>query len=141
MKKQINFISNWSFRGIIVVTILSAMLCTFNAKAGNRPSTALNAVKVEMKSENGFENRKNSNPKTNSTAVEAELELQIEYNAEEFVEAEMALEIGSWMNSNAETNNEAVEAELALKIKYNAKEFVEAEMAFEIASRMNKSCF
>lgn len=160
MKTQINSMNNWSVKGIITVTILSAMLCAFGAKAGNKPSVALKAVNVELKSENRGESGINSFTESNNESVE-------KYNAAEFVQAEMALEIESRMNSNEEINNITIEAEqyhaekftnadITLEIdnwmndndeidnkaieEYNAAEFVQAEMTYEIKSWMNNSC-
>lgn len=141
MKRQINTVSNWSVKGIITVTILSAMLCTFGAKASNKPTVALNSVTAKMESKNGIEKWKNSNAGTNTEVVE-------KYNAEGFVKAEIALEIESWMNSNTEINSEVVKAEATPQIEalmnsnqYTAKKYVEAEMVLEIKSWMNNSCF
>ena len=157
MKKQIKSVSSRSVKGIITVTILSATLCAFGAKANNKPAVAINAVKVEMKSENGVESRMNSIAEINNEAVE-------QYNAGNFVEAELAFETESWMNSGDETNyeavqynaNEYVEAEMALEtesmmnsnvgnnneaVQYNAEEFAEADLALEIESWMNNNCF
>jgi len=80
-------------------------------------------------------------------AVNAETVFLIEeYNAKNFVDAEMALEIQNSMNTTSETNNEVVEAEPALQIaalmninEYKAEKFVDAEMALELESWMNKS--
>ena len=116
MKKQIKSVSNWSIKGIITVTILSAMLCTFSAKANNKPSVAINAANVE-RSENGVESRMNINAETNFEFVE-------KYNAVEFVQADMAVEIETWANNDVWINNNAVE-------KYNAAEFVQSDMAIE----------
>ena len=66
----------------------------------------------------------------------------IEYNAQIFIEAEMAIESERFLNSNTE----AVEAELALQIEalmksteYNADEFVEADMAIESERFLNSN--
>ena len=126
MKTQIKSVSKWSVKGVIAVTILSAMLCAFGAKANNKPSVALNAVKVEMKSESGVDSRMNSMAEINNKAVE-------EYNAKNFVAAELALETESWMNINAGSDNEVAQ--------YNAEEYAEAELVLEIEGWMNNSCF
>ncbi|MCX6239852.1 MAG: hypothetical protein NTY07_20280 [Bacteroidia bacterium] len=135
MKKQNSFVSNWSVKGIIIVTVLSAMFCTTSAKATNKPTVALNAITLDMKSENGVESLKNSITESNSEVMEAE------YNAKEFVEADMELEIESWMNSNTETNNEVAETIQAPQIEYKAEEFVEAEIVNEIQSWINTSSY
>ena len=49
MKKQNSFVSKWSVKGIIIVTVLSAMFCTISAKATNKPKVALNAITLDMK--------------------------------------------------------------------------------------------
>lgn len=126
MKKRINSVNSWSVKGIITVTILSAMLCTFSAKAYNKPSAAVKAVNEAVKSESGVESLMNNDFKAN---YEAE-----QYNAGEFVEADMALETENWMSTNAETNYEPV-----LQVEYNAKEFVDAELALETESWMNQN--
>jgi len=69
-------------------------------------------------------------------ALEAEAIGNIAYNAHEIADAEMAMEIESWMNSGVETNREVAEPAIELEalistIKYNAQEFVDAEMANE----------
>lgn len=51
MKKQINSVSNWSVKGIISVTILSAMFCASELKANNKPSVALNNVAISEDTE------------------------------------------------------------------------------------------
>jgi hypothetical protein len=123
MKKQINFFSNWPVKSIITVTILSAMLCTLNAKADNKPLPAANTVNVEMKSESGVESLLDSNVKTEIEAMQ--------YNAEEFVAAEMALEAECWMNGDVESDIKAA--------KYNAEEFVKEEMALEKENWVNQN--
>ena len=122
MKKQINSVSNLSVKSIISVAILSAMLCTFNVKANNKPSVAQNTATIE-KSENKVESWMNSNIETNYNAVEI-------YKPAEFVQSDMANEIASWMNSDDATENIAVE-------EYKATEFVQSDMTNEIASWMN----
>jgi hypothetical protein len=42
MKKQIKSVSNWSVKGVIGVTVLSAMFFASEAKANNKPSVTLN---------------------------------------------------------------------------------------------------
>ena len=42
MKKQIKSVSNWSVKGVIGVTVLSAMLFASESKANNKPSVTLN---------------------------------------------------------------------------------------------------
>jgi len=93
----------------------------------------------------------NENTDIAINGIEVESTIQIEagmnnlkYNAQEFIDAEMALEIENRKNSTAETNNEAIEVESALQIEtlmnnmeYNAKDFVDAEMAIE--SRINST--
>ncbi len=118
MKKQNNSVSNWSIKGIVSVTILSAMLCTFNANANSKPSVG-NAGTVKVVSENAVESLMYSNAGTKS-----------EYNAKELVQADMANEIENWMNSETESNNPMVE-------EYNAKGFVQVDIADEIESWMN----
>ncbi len=150
MKKQVNFVSNWSVKGTITITILSAMLCTLGAKANNKPSVALNTATVEM-SETNFEtvekynaaefvqsemeleiaNRLNSSVEINNIAIEA----VNEYNAGEFVHADIAREIENWTNSDAEINTRTVDTE------YKAGEFVQVDIEHEIESRMNNSGF
>jgi len=122
MKKQINSVSNWSVKSIITLTILSAVLCTFGAKANNKPSVAINAVNVETKSGTGVESGMNGIAEISDGAIE-------EYNAANFVEAELALESDSWMNSNSESDIEAV--------PYNAQEYVDADLALETESWTN----
>src|SRR5665648_270293 len=109
MKKQINSVSNLSVKGIITITILSAMLSTFGANANNKPAVN-NAVTMKVESENATESLMNSNAESSN-----------EYKAEDFVKAEMTLEAETWMNIDAESNTEAVE-------EYRAKEFVQAGM-------------
>lgn len=116
MKRQNNSVSNWSIKGIASVTILSAMLCTFNANS--KPSVG-NTGTVKVVSENGVESLMYSNAGTKN-----------EYNAKEFVQADMANEIENWMNSDTESNNPMVE-------EYDAKEFVQVDIADEIESWMN----
>lgn len=155
MKKQVNSVNNWSAKGIITVTIISAMLCGIGAKASNKTTVASNAVKFEMKSENSaescvnsyagtvnkynafefvqsemaseIENQMNRNEEVNIVSIEAE-----QYKAEEFVQADAELEIDNWMYCNTENDNNAIE-------KYNAQEFVQAEMTHEINSWMNNN--
>jgi len=120
MKKQINSVSNWSVKGIITVAILSAMLCTLGANANNKPAVP-SAVTMKVESENAAESLMNSNAESNN-----------EYKAEDFVNAEMALETESWKNIDAESNTEAVD-------EYSAKEFVQADMVNEIYRWMNSN--
>jgi hypothetical protein len=156
MKKQINPINNWSAKGLITVTIMSAMLCGIGAKASNKPTVASNAVKVEMKSENSDESLVNSFAETIDKYnafdfVQADMALETEgsinraeeinivsieteqYRAEEFAQADIALEIDNWMYRNSENGNNAIE-------KYNAAEFVQTEMSHEINSWKNNNC-
>ena len=72
---------------------------------------------------------------------EAESALQFEeYNAKEFVDAEINHETENWINSTIETPKEVVEAESALQIEeYNARKFVDAEMEYEIENWMNST--
>jgi hypothetical protein len=89
-----------------------------------------------------------SNHESLEPEADEEPALQIEvwkYDAQEFVEAEMALEIESWTNINAKTSSEVVKAESALQInawmnsiEYNAKRFVDTEMTLECESWMTK---
>ena len=155
MKKQINSVNKWSAKGIITVTIMSAMLCGISVKASNKSTVASNALKVEMKSENSFESRINSYAETANKYnafefVKSEMASEIEnrmdssdetnfvsieseqYNAEEFAQADIALEIDNWMYRNAENDINTIE-------KYNADEFVQDEMAHEINSWMNNN--
>jgi hypothetical protein len=98
----------------------------------------------------GIANGENSRREVAKTA-ENELVLSFgslvsnnEYNAKDFVEAEMAIEIERCLNNNSSTNNEVSGPENALQVeawmnnvKYNADTFVKAEMASEIEARMN----
>src|SRR5665647_3280558 len=99
MKKQINFVSNLSVKGIISVTILSAMLCTFGANANNKPAVG-NAVTMKVESENATESLMNNYAESSN-----------EYKAEDFVNAEMTLESETWLNINSETSDIAIDAE------------------------------
>ena len=155
MKKQINSVNSWSVKGIITVTILSAMLCTFSVKAYDKPSAAINTINVNIKSESETEGLMNNDALTKiETAqysaeefVEDELAFETEcymsgddrmnseaaeYNAENFVETDMALETENWVNSNSETNSEPI-----LVGEYNATDFVDADMALETDNWMN----
>ena len=153
MKKQINSVSSWSVKGIITITILSAILCTFSANANNKPSLASNTTGVEN-SENRIESINEAIEKYNAAEfVQADMALEIEsltnssegilnvaleaeqYQAYQFVKADMANEIDSWMNSNDEYSDLVIDA------KYQAAEFVQADMALEIDSWMNNSGF
>ena len=67
-----------------------------------------------------------------------------EYNAKDFVEAEMAIEIERCRNNNNSTNNEVSGPENALQVeawmnnvKYNADTFIKTEMVSEINALMN----
>ena len=151
MKKQVSLVSNWSMKGAITITILSAMLCTFGAKANNKPSVALNATTIE-KSETNLEtvdkynaaefvqsemvleiaNRMISNEEVSNVGFEA----VEEYNSGEFVNADMAREIENWTNSDSDISNGTIEAG-----QYNAGQFVQAEVEHEIESWMNNSRF
>ncbi len=125
MKEQIKSVRSWSFKGIITVTIFSAMVYTFSASANNKP-VVINVAVVE-KSAIGVEIPINSIAENSYEAVE-------EYKAAEFVHADMASEIENWENGNAENNNVSIEAG-----QYKAAEFVKAEMAQEIECWMNNS--
>ena len=156
MKKQINSINNWSAKGLITVTIISAMLCGIGAKASNKSTVASNAVKVELKSENSAESWLNGYANTvnkynafefvqTDMALETEglinsseeiniLSTEVEqYHAEEFAQADIAVEIDNWIYRNAENDSNTIE-------KYNADEFVQDEMSHEINSWMNNNC-
>ena len=156
MKKQMNSLNNWSAKGLIAVTIISAMLCGIGAKASNKSTVTSNAVKVEMKSENRVEGmvncfaealdkynafefaqadmaleteaRINSSEEINIVSIEAE-----QYHAADFAQADIAIEIDNWMYLNTGNDNSVIE-------KYNAAEFVQDEMAHEINSWMNNNC-
>jgi hypothetical protein len=157
MKKQINSVNSWSVKSIITVTILSAMLCTFSAKAYDKPSAAINTINVNIKSESETEGLMNNDALTKIEAAQynaeefAEDELAYEtecyllgddwmdsvteqYNAENFVETDMALETENWVNSNSETNSEPI-----LVGEYNATDFVDADMALETDNWMNNN--
>jgi len=121
MKKQINFVSNLSVKGIISVTILSAMLCTFGANANNKPAVG-NAVTMKVESENATESLMNNYAESSN-----------EYKAEDFVNAEMTLESETWLNINSETSDIAIDAE-----QYKAADFVQADMISEIDLWMNE---
>ena len=131
MKKQIYSDHAWSFKSIITVTILSAMLCAFSAKADNETSVTLNAVTNELKTGNGAKDCLGANTETNFDALEVELFQEVEYNAVNFVNSEMALEFETWMNSDFESYNEETIADITLPFEYNAKDFIDAEMALE----------
>jgi hypothetical protein len=157
MKMQINPINNWSAKGLITATIMSAMLCGIGANASNKPTVASStAVKVEMKSAKNIESLENSFAETVNKYnafefVQADMALETEgstnsaeeinivsieaeqYHAEEFAQADIAVEIDNWMYSDAENENNTIE-------KYNAEEFVQDEMAHEINSWMNNNC-
>ena len=84
--------------------------------------------------------QENNNTETISNTLEAELALQVKYNAAQYVATEIALETET-MNNNTETVINTFEAELALQVKYNAAEYVATEMAIETESLMNhNSC-
>jgi len=157
MKKQINSVNSWSVKGIITVTILSAMLCTFNAKAYDKPSAAISTINVNIKSGSEAEGLLNNDALTKIEAsqynaaefVEEELAFETEcymsdnagldnevegYNAANYVETDMALETGNWVNANSDTNSEPV-----LLNEYNAKNFVDADMALETENWLNQS--
>jgi hypothetical protein len=136
MKKQISSDRKRSFRGIISVTILSAMLCVFSAKADNKSSVTSSAKTCELSSENGVKNCMDMNAETNYEALEAELSQEAEYRADVFVESDMELEYETWMNSFFELDDEAVIAEITLPVVYNAKDFVDAEMALEVQNQV-----
>jgi len=157
MKKQINSVNSWSVKSLITVTILSAMLCTFSAKAYDKPSAAINKINVNIKSESETEGLMNNDALTKIEAarynaeefVEDDLAFETEcymsgddwmdnvteqYNAENFVETDMALETENWVNSNSETNSEPI-----LVGEYNATDFVDADMALETENWMNQN--
>jgi len=153
MKKQFNSVSSWSVKGIISITILSAMLGTFSANATNKPSLALNTTGVEI-SENRNESINEAIEKYNAAEfVQADMAFEIEsrtmsseeifnvaleaeqYQAGQFVKADMANEIDSWKNSNDEYSD------LVIESKYQASDFVKADMALEIDSWMKSNGF
>lgn len=156
MKKQIKSVSIFSVKGIITVAILSAVLCGFEASANNKPSAAISAVKIEVKSANEVESLMISDAELKLESVQynadeyvkAELALEIEgvmsgsdefnydaaqYNANLFVEADMAVEEESWMNSNACSNDEVVQ--------YKAEQYAEADLVLEIETWMNNGSY
>ena len=156
MKKQINSVNNWSAKGIITITIMSAMVCGFGAMASNKPTVASNAAKVEMNSDNSLESLVNSYAKTVDKYnafefVQSEMSSEIEnrmnsneeidiesnnveqYKAEEFAQADIALEIDNWRYSDAVNDSNTIE-------RYNAAEYVQDDMAQEINSWMNSNC-
>ena len=153
MKKQINSVNSWSVKGIITVTILSAMLCTFSAKAYNKPSATTNTINVNMKSDNEAEGLLNNDALTKIEAaqynaaefVEEELAFETEcymsgdsgmdigaeeYNAADYVETDLAIETENWVNGNFEP---------VLVGEYNAKDFVNADMALEAENWINQN--
>lgn len=153
MKKQINSVNSWSVKSIITVTILSAMLCTFSAKAYDKPSAAINTINVNMKSDSEAEGLLNNDALTKIEAeqynaaefVDEELAFETEcymsgdagmdssaeeYNAADYVETDMALETENWVNDNSEP---------VLVGEYNAKDFVDADMALEAENWMNQN--
>lgn len=151
MKKQINSVSSWSVKGIITITILSAILGTFGANANNKPALASNTTGVEI-SENKVESINEAIEKYNAAEfVHADMALEIEsltnsseeilnvaleaeqYQAGQFVKADMANEIDNWMNSNDEYSD------LLIGSKYQAAEFVQEDMALEIDCWINNS--
>jgi len=167
MKKQNYIISNLSVKGMITITILSAMLFTFNAKANGKPPRAFKVVNMEMDSKKPGDLPLFSNSEALNEAVEA-----VKYSADEFVQAEIALETQSWISRNAEAKDEAakrsaeqaVQTEMTLEtqdsnlgdanldyttyvvepsfeIGYHASEFVDSDMATEINNWNSKSGF
>jgi hypothetical protein len=157
MKKQINSVNSWSVKIVLTVTILSAVLCTFTAKAYDKPSVAINTINVNVKSESEADGLMNNDALTKIEAaqynaaefVEDELAFETEcymlgddgmdseaelYNAENYVEADMVLETENWVNANSETNFEPV-----LLSEYNAKDFVDADMALETKNWINQN--
>ena len=153
MKKQINSVNSWSVKGIITVTILSAMLCTFSAKAYNKPSATTNTINVNMKSDNEVDVLLNNEALTKIEAVqynaaefvEEELAFETEcymsfdagmdigaeeYNAAGYVETDMALETENWVNENSEP---------LLVVEYNAKNFADADMTLEAETWINQN--
>lgn len=112
MKKQIKSVSNWSVKGIITVTILSAMLCTFGAKAINKPSLSENNYSEAMQPENVIEDWMNSETYWGAPSEIAEVELSNSISqwmvsgsywgigTQLRDETENLSEIEPWMNSN-----------------------------------------
>jgi hypothetical protein len=119
MKKKINSIGNLSVKGMITITILSAMLCTFDANANVKPLKVSKAVNMEMELKSAGDNPLFSNYEALSEAVET-----VKYNAEEFAQTEIALETESWINRNAKAMSE--------NAKFSAEGSVLSEMALEI---------
>jgi len=78
-----------------------------------------------------------ANVSLNSEEMNVEVLMNnLKYNAQDFVDAELATEIENAKNSAEDTDNEAVEA-LMNDLKYNAQDFVDAEMATEIRNAKN----
>src|ERR1035437_7777792 len=121
MKKQINSVNSWSVKGIMTVTILSVMLCTFSAKAYDKPTAAVNTINVNIKSENEAEALMNNDALTKIETAQ--------YNAEEFVEADMALETECYMIGDAGLDSKMEE--------YNAENYVKTDMALETENWVN----
>ncbi|HAH25471.1 MAG TPA: hypothetical protein DCL77_17230 [Prolixibacteraceae bacterium] len=78
----------------------------------------------------------------------SKVEETLEYNPQEFVNAEMAEEKENLTNENSETNVQAVEADLALQeealsneTEYNADKFVQDEMRLENEKWMSNQDF
>jgi len=161
MKTQFNSVNSWSVKGIMTVTILSAMLCTFSAKAYDKPSAAINTINVNIKSESEAECLVNNDALAKIEAplysaeefVEDELAFETEcymigdagmdgeveeYNAENYVEADMALETENWVNANSDTNS-GINPEPVLLDEYKAKDFVNADMALETENWMKQN--
>ena len=153
MKKQINSVSNWSAKSIMTTAILSAMLCSFSAKAYDKPSAAINTINVNMKSDSEAEGLLNNDALTKIEAaqynaaefVDEELAFESEcymsgdagidsgaeeYNAADYVESDMKLETENWVNGNFEP---------VLVGEYNAKDFVNADMALEAENWINQN--
>jgi hypothetical protein len=117
--------------GIVLIVLTLAISTAFKVK-----DLQVNEVNNEVLGSN----RTEALHSINSTLPVLDAELieepaLVAYNANEFAEAEMALEIKNLINGNSSLNNEASEAETTFQVRaYNANEFVEAEMAIE--SRM-----
>jgi len=64
----------------------------------------------------------------------------LEYNAQNFVEAEMEHEFENCLNNNTDTNNAFSEADLSLQVEgYNPNDFVETELEAETENFMNNN--
>ena len=113
---------------------------TINYKNANVMKTLVAAV-IIMTSFSGIARGVNSNQDSigtmgNESAVEVQSWMNgVEYNAADFVAAEMAIETES-MNENI---SDTFEAALAMQVKYNAADFVVTEIVIETESRMNET--